>query len=86
MSASATRARNLLRAKRMKRRRGRSSGASAPPPAAAEEVKPPFDEPAKAARKPNVSVEEPVPQELVREEEEACGPPDAERTPASDLH
>ncbi len=86
MSAYTKRMRNRLWVKGAKHQRRGRSGAAATVPPAAEEIERPFDEPATAPRKPNVSVEEPVAQEPVAQEEEACGSPNAGRTPASDLH
>ncbi|HXZ01227.1 MAG TPA: hypothetical protein VEI03_14600 [Stellaceae bacterium] len=86
MSAYTKRTRDRPSAKRAKPwRRGRS-GSTAAAPAAAEEIERPFEEPATAPQKLNISVEEPVAREPAAEDEEACGPRETERTPASDLH
>lgn len=85
MAASTKRVGKPLQPRRRKPRRGAGAGVAAPP-VAPEEMKPLFDEPAKTPQKPNVSVEEAVAEELPAEDDEACGRPEADRTPGSDLH
>jgi hypothetical protein len=84
MRADTKRTRTRRPARRAKRQPGREPGTAAQP--SSEEAGRPFDEPATAPPKLNISVEEPVARDPVVEEEDACGSPDAARTPASDLH
>ena len=75
--------RRIAASAKTKRRPGVAPAAM---PAAAEPEERPFDEPATPPAKLNVSIEEPVPRDPVAAEEDTCGHPEPERTPASDLH
>jgi hypothetical protein len=59
---------------------------SVPPAMAPEEPEKLFDEPAATAPEPAVPVEKPVTPPQRVKDPDACGPPDAARTLAEDLH